>query len=78
MHHQNHTGREELLALFQSRSFGNVGSFLFVSPDFPLSVPTRHEELLVQGGVYAAMWMKQQKSLDTKTETQTTSQTQDT
>lgn len=78
MRHQNHTGREELLALFQSRGFGNVCSFLFVSPDIPLSVPLRHEELLVQGGVYAAMWMKQQESLDTQTETQTNSQTQDT
>lgn len=78
LRHQNHTGREELLALFQSRGFGNVCSFLSVSPDIPLSVPLRHEELLVQGGVYAAMWMKQQKSLDTQTETQTTSQTQDT
>ena len=73
-----HTGREELLALFQSRGFGNARSFLFVSPNFPLSVPVRHEELLVQGGVYAAMWMKQQKSLDTQTDTQTNSQTQDT
>lgn len=36
LRHQNHTGREELLALFQSRGFGNVCSFLFVSPDIPL------------------------------------------
>ncbi|XP_051259563.1 ATP-binding cassette sub-family B member 6 isoform X2 [Dicentrarchus labrax] len=38
----------------------------------------RHEELLVQGGLYAAMWMKQQKSLDSQTETQMNNQTQDT
>ncbi|XP_037646032.1 ATP-binding cassette sub-family B member 6, mitochondrial [Sebastes umbrosus] len=38
----------------------------------------RHEELLVQGGLYAAMWMKQQKSDDTQTETQMNNQTQDT
>ncbi|KAF1382924.1 hypothetical protein PFLUV_G00148870 [Perca fluviatilis] len=38
----------------------------------------RHDELLVQGGLYAAMWMKQQKSHDTQTETQTNNQTQDT
>ncbi|XP_031156309.1 ATP-binding cassette sub-family B member 6, mitochondrial [Sander lucioperca] len=38
----------------------------------------RHDELLVQGGLYAAMWMKQQKSHDTQTETQTNDQTQDT
>uniref|UniRef100_UPI0037E7D0AE ATP-binding cassette sub-family B member 6 n=1 Tax=Semicossyphus pulcher TaxID=241346 RepID=UPI0037E7D0AE len=38
----------------------------------------RHEELLVRGGLYAAMWMKQQKSLDTQTETQINSQTEDT
>ncbi|XP_028446216.1 ATP-binding cassette sub-family B member 6, mitochondrial [Perca flavescens] len=38
----------------------------------------RHDELLVQGGLYAAMWMKQQKSHDTQTETQTKNQTQDT
>ncbi|XP_076603714.1 ATP-binding cassette sub-family B member 6 [Chaetodon auriga] len=38
----------------------------------------RHEELLVQGGLYAAMWMKQQKSLDTQTETQMNNQTSDT
>nr|XP_046260747.1 ATP-binding cassette sub-family B member 6 isoform X2 [Scatophagus argus] len=37
----------------------------------------RHEELLVQGGLYAAMWMKQQKSLDTLTQTQMNNQTQD-
>lgn len=30
-----------------------------------------HEELLVRGGLYAAMWTKQQKSLDSPTETQT-------
>ncbi|XP_010786954.1 ATP-binding cassette sub-family B member 6, mitochondrial-like, partial [Notothenia coriiceps] len=38
----------------------------------------RHEELLMQGGLYAAMWMKQQKTHDTQTETQTENQTQDT
>ncbi|XP_035533096.1 ATP-binding cassette sub-family B member 6, mitochondrial [Morone saxatilis] len=38
----------------------------------------RHEELLVQGGLYAAMWMKQQKSLDSQTETQMNNQTQHT
>ncbi|KAI9547014.1 ATP-binding cassette sub- B member 6, mitochondrial [Dissostichus eleginoides] len=38
----------------------------------------RHEELLMQGGLYAAMWMKQQKTHDTQTETQTKNQTQDT
>ncbi|KAG7240435.1 hypothetical protein INR49_027006 [Caranx melampygus] len=38
----------------------------------------RHEELLVQGGLYAAMWMKQQKTLNTPTETQTNNQTQET
>ncbi|XP_023286616.1 ATP-binding cassette sub-family B member 6, mitochondrial-like [Seriola lalandi dorsalis] len=38
----------------------------------------RHEELLVQGGLYAAMWMKQQKTLDTPTETQSNNQTQET
>ncbi|KAK2840225.1 hypothetical protein Q5P01_013965 [Channa striata] len=27
----------------------------------------RHEQLLVQGGLYAAMWMKQQRSLDPQT-----------
>ncbi|XP_069010531.1 ATP-binding cassette sub-family B member 6 [Embiotoca jacksoni] len=34
----------------------------------------RHEELLVRGGLYAAMWRKQQKSLDTKTNTKTLTQ----
>ncbi|XP_070770871.1 ATP-binding cassette sub-family B member 6 [Enoplosus armatus] len=38
----------------------------------------RHEELLVRGGLYAAMWMKQQKSHDTQTETQMNNQTRDT
>ncbi|KAK5890067.1 hypothetical protein CesoFtcFv8_013634 [Champsocephalus esox] len=38
----------------------------------------RHEELLMQGGLYAAMWKKQQKTHDTQTETQTENQTQDT
>ncbi|XP_067460368.1 ATP-binding cassette sub-family B member 6 isoform X2 [Thunnus thynnus] len=39
----------------------------------------RHDELLVQGGLYAAMWMKQQKSLDTQnTETQINNHIQDT
>nr|XP_029137800.1 ATP-binding cassette sub-family B member 6, mitochondrial-like [Labrus bergylta] len=37
----------------------------------------RHEELLVQGGLYAAMWTKQQKSLDTQTESQMNNETQD-
>ncbi|XP_040004610.1 ATP-binding cassette sub-family B member 6, mitochondrial [Xiphias gladius] len=36
----------------------------------------RHEELLVQGGLYAAMWMKQQKTLNTPPETQINNQTQ--
>ncbi|XP_038575852.1 ATP-binding cassette sub-family B member 6, mitochondrial [Micropterus salmoides] len=38
----------------------------------------RHEELLVQGGLYAAMWMKQHKSHDIQTETQMNNHTQDT
>ncbi|XP_072253681.1 ATP-binding cassette sub-family B member 6 isoform X2 [Leuresthes tenuis] len=38
----------------------------------------RHEELMMQGGLYAAMWRKQQKSPDTQTETQTNNCTQDT
>ncbi|KAM6955074.1 ATP-binding cassette sub-family B member 6 [Lycodopsis pacificus] len=38
----------------------------------------RHEELLVRGGPYAAMWRKQQKSHDTQTETQMNNPTQDT
>uniref|UniRef100_A0A3Q3XMM1 ATP-binding cassette sub-family B member 6 n=1 Tax=Mola mola TaxID=94237 RepID=A0A3Q3XMM1_MOLML len=37
----------------------------------------RHEELLVQGGLYATMWMKQQKNLDIQMETQRNNQTQD-
>ncbi|KAK5860781.1 hypothetical protein PBY51_022239 [Eleginops maclovinus] len=37
----------------------------------------RHEELLMQGGLYAAMWKKQQKTHDTQTETKTKNQTQD-
>ena len=49
--------------------------FLVSSYFLPLS---RHEELLMQGGLYAAMWMKQQKTHDTQTETQTKNQTQDT
>ncbi|XP_078119055.1 ATP-binding cassette sub-family B member 6 [Sander vitreus] len=38
----------------------------------------RHDELLVRGGLYAAMWMKQQKSHNMQTETETNDQTQDT
>ncbi|XP_068590286.1 ATP-binding cassette sub-family B member 6, partial [Cebidichthys violaceus] len=38
----------------------------------------RHEELLERGGLYAAMWRKQQKSHDTQTETQMNNRTQDT
>ncbi|XP_034741907.1 ATP-binding cassette sub-family B member 6, mitochondrial [Etheostoma cragini] len=38
----------------------------------------RHDELMGQGGLYAAMWMKQQKSHDTQTETRANNQTQDT
>ncbi|KAA8593052.1 hypothetical protein FQN60_018507 [Etheostoma spectabile] len=38
----------------------------------------RHDELMDQGGLYAAMWMKQQKRHDTQTETQTNNKTQDT
>ncbi|XP_040913497.1 ATP-binding cassette sub-family B member 6, mitochondrial [Toxotes jaculatrix] len=38
----------------------------------------RHEELLVRGGLYAAMWMKQQKTLNIPTETEINNQTQET
>ncbi|KAK9537253.1 hypothetical protein VZT92_004886 [Zoarces viviparus] len=38
----------------------------------------RHEELVVRGGLYAAMWRKQQKSHDTQTETHMNNPTQDT
>ncbi|XP_059199254.1 ATP-binding cassette sub-family B member 6 [Centropristis striata] len=38
----------------------------------------RHEELLVRGGLYAAMWTKQHKNHDTQTETQINNKTQDT
>ncbi|XP_054471826.1 ATP-binding cassette sub-family B member 6 [Anoplopoma fimbria] len=47
---------------------------ILVVHDGQIAERGRHEELLVQGGLYAAMWMKQQKSNDIQTETQMNNQ----
>ena len=55
--------------------------FSYLIPFYPLFLfffaPCRHEELLVQGGLYATMWMKQQKNLDIQMETQKNNQTEE-